>query len=188
MHVLSDFIWIPLAFWIDVYDWSDGGDLGRNEKNKMTACLFSVESCWRLTDTVTHTCYTLSAISLHRKTCLIFLSSRANIWHKEALDSGRTIQGWHRMGRGHERGPSWIQLAPLGSSFKQPVLSSTHAHALLEYVHASDAQTCTFTRNALLWKACVKCLVWRHVPHNVGQLVVYCKNSGIQPNESFNAV
>lgn len=99
---------------------------------------FSVESRIRLTDTVTHTCYTSTVFSsLHRKACLIFLSTRVNIWHKEALDSSRTIPVRHRMGRGHERGPSRIQLAPR-SSFKQPNPSSftlTHAHTLLVYVH-----------------------------------------------------
>lgn len=93
---------------------------------------------------------------LHRKTCLIFLSTRVNIWHKEALDSGRTIRGRHRMGRGHERGPSWIQLAP-GVKFQTTSPSSyklSHRHTPLACVHVLDAQTCTFTQNTHLKTMC----------------------------------
>lgn len=126
---------------------------------------------------------------IHRKTCLMFLSGRVNICHKEAVDSGRTMQAWHRMERGHERGLSWIQLAPR-VKFQTTVIQQTHtdAHTARVYAHALDTRMCTFTQNVLQWKASVKCLLWRHAAHNIRQLVVYCKNSGIQPHESFNAL
>lgn len=160
---------------------SGGGDLGRKKENNMTEGLFSVESRKRLTDTVTHKCYTSTVFSsVRRKACLIFLSTRVNIWHKEALDSSRTIQVRHRRGRGHERGPSWVQLAP-GSSFKQPNPSSftlTHAHTLLVYVHALCLRCTNMHINAKytpLKTMCKMSVMWRHVPNNVRQLVVYCK-------------
>ena len=129
------------------------------------------------------------------ESCLIFLSSRVNIWHKEALDSGSTIQVRHRMARGHERGPSWIQQAP-GLKFQttSAVILHTHTHTHTRLVKA-HALRFRCNKHALSHKThgtktspCKTSLVWRRVPHNVRRLVLYCENSGIRPNESFKAV
>lgn len=103
-------------------------------KNKMTECLFSVEGRRRLIDT--RNTYA-PHIQLHRAPCLIFLSSRVNIWHKEALDSARgrfkPDTGWGKRG-GHERGPSWIQQAPrvkFQTTGRVILHTHTHGHTLL---------------------------------------------------------
>lgn len=125
----------------------------------MTECLFSVEGRRRLIDT--RNTYA-PHIQLHRAPCLIFLSSRVNIWHKEALDSARgrfkPDTGWGK--RGDMKEALHGSNRPLGSSFKQPVPSSyththTHGHTLLGHtLRLRCTNMHVYTKNTPLKTTC----------------------------------
>lgn len=113
-----------------------------SERNRITlekeSVLFSVTrpGQWFHTDLTSLICQEwqisrfTSSVFFH----LIFLSSWVNIWREEGRFKSDT--GWEG---GHERGPSWMQLAPRvkfqTSGPRHPTNPHTCAHNLLPCVH-----------------------------------------------------
>lgn len=118
--------------------------------------------------TMTSRCMNATHRQLFRRSqsaCLIFLSTRVNIWHKEAVDPVKMTPVRHRTGRGG------LEKRP----FMNPNKPATQV---------SNDQSCHLTRTnprkhshtvCLRYSShALKCVECQSLPNNISQFIVYC--------------